>query len=95
MWNKSNWRSNWSSQITEQFVNVSNSSLKVGAGFSFLGITTIFGAVLGYYFTNKECNLIVEKLYQKYLELKPNCGKSYEKSLLYLSIMEKKYNINK
>ena len=81
-----------SPQVTTKFVNVANSSLKVGFGIASLGITTLIGAGLGFFITNKESNLIVEKLYKKFLEIQPNCGKSYEKSVLYLSIMEKKYN---
>ena len=75
-------------QTTQQ---VSNSLLKTGAGFATLGISAIFGVALGYYFTSKNMDFIIEKLYEYYIKDKTETGKSYEQAADYLCKMEKKY----
>ena len=72
-------------------VKAANSSLKLGIGIAGFFVSALIGVGMGYYFTKKECNEIIVNFYNKYLEIKPDMGKYYEKSSLYLTFMENKY----
>ena len=81
-------------QVTSNLFKAVNSSLKLGIGISGFFVSALIGGGMGYYFTKKECDEIVENLYNKYLEICPNMGKNYEMSARYLILMENKYNQN-
>lgn len=84
-----------STMPVEETVNATqmmiNSIVKGGCGIATLGISAIVGMCLGYYFTSKDFDSIVDKLYQHYIRDSSEIGKSYEQAAYYLETMGKKY----
>jgi len=70
---------------------VAKSIFKGAFGVGTVGISAIIGGALGYYFTSKNIDSIVNKLYEYYIKISPSIGRFYEEAANYLEQMQKKY----
>ena len=86
----------WGTKVVEtvpaNIQHVTNNIVTGVTGIGTLGISLIVGASLGYYFTSKEIDSIVNKLYEYYIKITPSIGSSYEKAVNYLNNMQNKYS---